>query len=83
MEKRVYEITGLSEHLDELERLFKCMGVCGEIGTTQDLHIFFDGDGRARLIFKRSDTGQMLDDPDCKVEDELYDDPDALEFSFE
>lgn len=52
---RTYTIEGEDNVLDQLEKLFKAIEICGEIGTCQDLVAGVDGDGNGRLKFRRTD----------------------------
>jgi hypothetical protein len=54
-ETRTYEVTGDSASLDELERILSYMDRLGGAGASRAIHVFYDGDGAARLSFKRTD----------------------------
>ena len=48
-ETRTYSITALSYHLDKLEVLLRFFEVLGNIGHSSSVHIWYDGDGNARI----------------------------------
>ena len=57
-EIRRYEISGIPEHLDEIEKLLGFIEHLGDIGSSRGVKIYVDGDGRARInVF--SDSGNL------------------------
>jgi hypothetical protein len=54
-ETRNYSIEAKPYQLDLLEEFFSTIQSCGSVGASRTLQIAIDGDGSARLKFKRTD----------------------------
>lgn len=63
MEKvtKIYQITGTSEQLRVLEKMFIHMEYLGMVGASRNLLVRVDGDGAARMKFQDED-GLFLSD---------------------
>ena len=90
-ETRTYSFKGSGYHLDELERMFKFMAACGDMGTCQEFGVFYDGDGSANLTIDRIDKKMSISFNTLEIEEEvekMLDDMDftgndQISFSFE
>lgn len=60
-ETKIYQITGTSEQLRVLEKMFIHMEYLGTIGASRNILLRVDGDGAARMRFKDGD-GLYLSD---------------------
>ena len=52
-EERRYKITGTPQQLDALEQVFFLMNQLGSEGHSSEIRMGYDGDGNARMQFKR------------------------------
>lgn len=68
-ETRTYEITGKSDLLDKLELFFKIIANLGHIGSSRNVVVDFDGDGRALFKFKDLDGNDIVFSDDDIPED--------------
>jgi len=91
-ETRTYSFSGNQRCLDELERLFKFMAACGDMGTSIEFNVFYDGDGSAHLTINRIDSPKEFNTLENEEEvdnylESLENDPNdeggPIEFSFE
>ena len=53
-ETRTYEITGCSKQLNILEKLFGRIEFFGSTGMSREINMYVDGDGAARLKFRKN-----------------------------
>lgn len=88
-ETRTYSFTGTRVCLEELERMFKFMAACGDIGTSQDFQVFYDGDGSAHLTISRTDLGGVdfntleVEEEVERMMDDAADIDEAISFEFD
>lgn len=61
-ETRDYKISGLPKQLDDLEKLFAWIQMCGSVGHSGAAQISVDGDGSAQLKFQKGE--QELEVPE-------------------
>jgi hypothetical protein len=64
-ETRIYKLTAIPEHLNQIEKLLGWLRYCGNVGHSATAEVYIDGDGRARLDI---DTDRELSEP---TEEEL------------
>jgi hypothetical protein len=82
-ETRTYTATGSIRSLNQLEKLFGCMQGLGNMGSSDYIEIFYDGDGSACMKFKRIDKENDLIDSEADRLEMESDGSEKLEFSFE
>jgi dipeptidyl aminopeptidase/acylaminoacyl peptidase len=59
--KRVYEVEGYDIQLDEFERMLYTLDKLGTWGAARIVSMHYDGDGGARLSFKRSGDKELVE----------------------
>lgn len=62
LKKIKLEVTGTEKHLATFVQLCRTLDYLGNVGSTRSVHVWFDGDGAARLDFS-DEHGDFEDVP--------------------